>query len=33
LKQGDKVGILTGTAFVRLFYHPAKFTGFLLQKN
>jgi hypothetical protein len=33
LKQGDKVGIFAGTANVYLEYHPAKFTGFLLQKN
>jgi hypothetical protein len=33
LKQGDRVGIFSGTAFVGLGYHPAKFTGFLLQKN
>ncbi len=33
LKQGDTVGIFAGTANVRLPYHPAKFTGFLLQKN
>jgi hypothetical protein len=33
LKQGDTVGIFAGTAHVQLGYHPAKFTGFLLQKN
>jgi hypothetical protein len=33
LKQGDEVGIFVETANVRLVYHPAKFTGFLLQKN
>jgi hypothetical protein len=33
LNQGDTVGIFTGTAFVRIDPHPAKFTGFLLQKN
>jgi hypothetical protein len=33
LKQGDTVGIFAGTAYVSLGYHPAKFTGFLLQKN
>jgi hypothetical protein len=33
LKQGDTVGIFAGDAVVRLGYHPAKFTGFLLQKN
>ncbi len=33
LKQGDTVGIFSGTADVGLYYHPAKFTGFLLQKN
>jgi hypothetical protein len=33
LKQGDEVGIFSGTADVSLGYHPAKFTGFLLQKN
>ncbi len=33
LKQGDTVGIFSGTAFVFLGYHPAKFTGFLLQKS
>ncbi len=33
LKQGDTVRIFAGTANVRLLDHPAKFTGFLLQKN
>ncbi len=33
LKQGDKVGIFVETAYVKLGNHPAKFTGFLLQKN
>jgi hypothetical protein len=33
LKQGDEVGIFSGDAYVKLGYHPAKFTGFLLQKN
>jgi hypothetical protein len=33
LKQGDKVGIFSGTTRVGLGWHPAKFTGFLLQKN
>ncbi len=33
LKQGDKVGIFVETAYVIIGYHPAKFTGFLLQKN
>jgi hypothetical protein len=33
LKLGDTVGIFAGTAYVRLTYHSAKFTGFLLQKN
>jgi hypothetical protein len=33
LKQGDEVGIFSGDAYVKLAYHPAKFTGFLLQKN
>ncbi len=33
LKQGEEVGIFSGTAFVGLGWHPAKFTGFLLQKN
>ena len=34
LKQGDTVGIYLGTdALVRLDPHPAKFTGFLLEKN
>ncbi len=33
LKQGDEVGIFVETAYVFLGYHPAKFTGFLLQKN
>jgi hypothetical protein len=32
LNQGDAVGIFTGTAYVKLDLHPAKFTGFLLQK-
>jgi len=33
LKQGDKVGIFVETVNVYLGNHPAKFTGFLLQKN
>jgi hypothetical protein len=33
LKQGDTVGIFVETAYVYLGHHPAKFTGFLLQKN
>jgi hypothetical protein len=33
LKQGDEVGIFVETAYVSLVYFPAKFTGFLLQKN
>jgi hypothetical protein len=33
LKQGDTVGIFSGGAYVYLHEHPAKFTGFLLQKN
>ncbi len=33
LKQGDEVGIFAGTADVSIYEHPAKFTGFLLQKN
>ncbi len=33
LKQGDMVGIFSGTADVLIYVHPAKFTGFLLQKN
>ncbi len=33
LKQGDTVGIFSGDAYVYLVYYPAKFTGFLLQKN
>jgi hypothetical protein len=33
LKQGDKVGIFAGTVYVGLGGHPAKFTGFLLQKH
>jgi hypothetical protein len=32
LKQGDAVGIFTEFAYVKLDFHPAKFTGFLLQK-
>ncbi len=33
LNQGDTVGIFTGNALVRIDPHPAKFTGFLLQKS
>ncbi len=33
LKQGDEVGIFSGTADVSIYVHQAKFTGFLLQKN
>ncbi len=33
LKQGDEVGIFSGTASVVIENYPAKFTGFLLQKN
>jgi hypothetical protein len=33
LKQGDTVGIFSGYAYVSINEHPAKFTGFLLQKN
>jgi hypothetical protein len=33
LKQGDTVGIFTGDAQIWLGFHPAKFTGFLLQKH
>ncbi len=33
LKQGDEVGIFVEIAYVDLEDHPAKFTGFLLQKN
>jgi hypothetical protein len=33
LKQGDMVGIFAGDSQIKLGYHPAKFTGFLLQKN
>jgi hypothetical protein len=33
LKQDDKVGIFTGSVSLLSKYFPAKFTGFLLQKN
>ncbi len=33
LKQGDEVGIFSGIVDVCISFHPAKFTGFLLQKN
>ncbi len=33
LKQGDKVGIFASSSQVWIHTHPAKFTGFLLQKN
>jgi hypothetical protein len=33
LKQGDTVGIFSGNTDVSMYVHPAKFTGFLLQKN
>jgi hypothetical protein len=33
LKQGDEVGIFSGNTDVHMYVHPAKFTGFLLQKT
>jgi hypothetical protein len=33
LEQGDEVRIFSGNADVSIYVHPAKFTGFLLQKN
>ncbi len=33
LKQGDEVGIFSSSSKVFLNNHPAKFTGFLFQKN
>jgi hypothetical protein len=33
LKLGDTVGIFSSSSYILISNHPAKFTGFLLQKN